>query len=103
MASNIFCLIPNYLIGNLKIITRKYWSCPNEYINKILKKLDFVTLDELAPAVTPLLCSPIDYHKTDYSFMFWSRNKELSDQSPSFDKWYIIKGDGDADRPNLIN
>jgi GNAT superfamily N-acetyltransferase len=79
------------------------WSCPNKYINKILKKLGFVTLDELSPAVVPLLCSPIDYHKTDYSFMFWSRNKKMSATLPDFDQWYITKGDGDADRPNLIN
>ena len=65
-----------------------------------LKKIGFLNPEELFPAVFPIFCSPIDYYKKSYTFMLWVRDDEYLNDIAPFEKWYITKGDGDADRPN---
>ena len=76
------------------------WFCSNESICETVKPLGFVTPDELFPAVVTIFTKPVDYYKTTYPFMFWSKDASLYKTLPTFDKWYVTKGDGDADRPN---
>ena len=76
-----------------------HWFCSNKKINEALKPLGFMTPEELEPSVIPIFTNPIDYYKAKYPFMFWSKDEGMHKQVPLIDKWYITKGDGDADRP----
>jgi len=76
------------------------WFCSNPNMIDPLKKIGFLKLEELSPAVFTIFCSPVDYYKKSYTFMLWIREEEFFDDLAPFEKWYITKGDGDADRPN---
>ena len=78
------------------------WYYSNQKIHNDLKSCGFKTKQQLKPTIIPTHLQPVDYTKADYPFMFWSKNDKLYKKLPAFNKWYITKGDGDADRPNAI-
>lgn len=77
------------------------WYCSSQVISDILRPLGFLSSEELNPIIFPHFCSPVDYFKKEYPFMFWAKNDDLFKKAPTnLEHWYVTKGDGDADRPN---
>ena len=76
------------------------WFCSHAKICEDLKPLGFLEPKDILPSVLPIFTKPVDYYKVSYPFLFWAKDEELHKQMPTIDKWYITKGDGDADRPN---
>lgn len=76
-----------------------HWFCSSKKLFDVLQKIGFLTPEQIEPGIIPIFCSPVDYYKTKYPLMFWIKNEEKHKQMPPFEKWYMTKGDGDADRP----
>lgn len=77
------------------------WFCSDPRFMLPLKSLGFVPEQELLPLVIPIFCSPIDYYKKKYTLMFWVKDSQAFGDIPSIHHWYVTKGDGDSDRPNI--
>lgn len=76
-----------------------HWFCSSKKLFDVLQKIGFLTPEQIEPSIIPIFCSPVDYYKTKYPLMFWIKDEEKHKQMPSLGKWYMTKGDGDADRP----
>lgn len=76
------------------------WFSPNILLSEVVKKCGFLYENEIETKF-PIFCSPIDYEKQSYPVMFWSKDEIMYEHLPLFETWYLTKGDGDADRPNV--
>lgn len=75
-----------------------------EFHANSLKKLGLVETNKEPYSRIPILFNPINRQRITINFAFKLVNKDLyDDRINDIKNWYITKGDGDQDRPNIFS